>query len=120
MDKKIWPSSPLVSDLDDYQRQTIRHRAYPAAHALTYTSLGLAGEAGEVANQVKKVIRDDNCEMTPARRGVIIDELGDVLWYAAALAAELGVTLTHVANTNLGKLDTRKQRMLDEQSASGG
>lgn len=75
---------------------------------VVYVALGLAGEAGEVANKVKKIYRDDGGEITVERRSEIIDELGDVLWYAAMLAKELGVSLENVALRNLAKLEQRK------------
>jgi NTP pyrophosphatase (non-canonical NTP hydrolase) len=67
----------------------------------------LAGEAGEVANQVKKILRDNAGELTAERRAKIVDELGDVLWYAAALASDIGISLEEVAALNLAKLAKR-------------
>lgn len=72
--------------------------------------MGLAGEAGEVANKVKKVFRDDAGVVSPARLASIKDELGDVLWYVAAVASDLGVTLGDVAVGNLDKLLDRTAR----------
>jgi NTP pyrophosphatase (non-canonical NTP hydrolase) len=69
--------------------------------ALCYLALGLAGEAGEVANKVKKVYRDD------AGTDAIIDELGDVLWYLSETARELGTSLEVVAHLNIKKLEER-------------
>ena len=68
----------------------------------------MAGEAGEVANQVKKIIRDDGGELTTARTAKIIDELGDVLWYLAAVASDIGISLNDIAYANLYKLRQRK------------
>lgn len=75
-----------------------------------YPTLGLAGEAGEVAEKIKKVIRDNNGIISPEKRGEILKELGDVLWYVSNLAIEVGVTLDDVATTNLEKLHSRQNR----------
>jgi NTP pyrophosphatase (non-canonical NTP hydrolase) len=74
--------------------------------ALAYTALGLTGEAGEVANKVKKLLRDGD---QPELRQAIIDELGDVLWYVAMTAHELAIPLDEVAARNLDKLQQRQQ-----------
>jgi NTP pyrophosphatase (non-canonical NTP hydrolase) len=73
-----------------------------------YPALGLAGEAGEVANKVKKVIRDDKSVLTEERRADIMDECSDVLWYLASLTEELGYTLEQIGQHNLDKLSRRK------------
>lgn len=75
-----------------------------------YPTLGLVGEAGEVAEKVKKLIRDKNNELTPEYRDEIIKELSDVQWYVAALAHELGTTLGHVMKVNHDKLLCRMAR----------
>jgi NTP pyrophosphatase (non-canonical NTP hydrolase) len=100
--------------LDDYQQGARKTAVYPHngpgnGSGITYTSLGLTGEAGEVANQVKKIIRDDFGLLMPERKAKLIDELGDVLWYAAMLAYELDTTLSKVARGNLNKLMQRQQ-----------
>jgi NTP pyrophosphatase (non-canonical NTP hydrolase) len=96
-------------DFAAYQQGAHRTVAYPEAARITYPALGLAGEAGEVANQVKKIIRDDAGQLTPERKARILDELGDVLWYAAALASDLGASLDEVAGANLKKLAMRAE-----------
>lgn len=97
--------------MNDFQRMATETAVYPfRGHSLTYPALGLAGEAGEVANQMKKVIRDDGGIITADRRAKLIDELGDVLWYAAALAGELKTDLGTVAAVNLDKLRSRRER----------
>jgi hypothetical protein len=93
--------------IDEYQRKTAIFAAYPRETALGYVGLGLAGEAGEVANQLKKIIRDDAGSLTADRKAKILDELGDVLWYCAALARELDVPLSQVAQMNIEKLSNR-------------
>lgn len=80
----------------------------PIGH-LAYAALGLAGEAGEVANKVKKVLRDSDGALTADRQEQIYDELGDVLWYLARVASEIGVTLNEVGQHNLNKLAKRKK-----------
>lgn len=96
--------------LDQYQQEAGKTAIYPAEWGFPYTVMGLVGEAGEVAQHLKKVIRDDGGEITPERRSLLIDELGDVLWYAAMTAKELGVSLEQVAQRNLIKLQHRQER----------
>lgn len=89
----------------EYQRKARETAVYPVEMGLPYTALGLAGEAGEVANKVKKMIRDN------ATLGIqVADEIGDVLWYCAMLADELGISLEEIAWRNLDKLRLRKER----------
>lgn len=75
-----------------------------------YPALGLCGEAGEVAENVKKALRDDSGNITHERRLRLRGELGDVLWYLAQLASELGLSLGQVADGNLKKLYSRLKR----------
>lgn len=77
---------------------------------LTYPVLGLNGEAGEVAEKLKKIIRDHGGDVSDAQRDALIKELGDVLWYVAACCHELKVPMDEVAQKNLDKLASRKQR----------
>lgn len=97
-------------ELSDYQRLSRSTAKYPRHEALTYPALGLAGEAGEFADHAKKVIRDDGGEVTPQRREAMAKELGDVLWYVAQLASELDLELEQVAQDNLDKLRSRRER----------
>jgi NTP pyrophosphatase (non-canonical NTP hydrolase) len=97
-------------ELSEYQRLSRSTARYPRNEALTYPALGLAGEAGEFADHAKKVIRDDGGEVTDERREAMAKELGDVLWYVAQLASELGLDLDEVAQTNLDKLLSRQRR----------
>lgn len=101
--------------LNTYQEATEDTARYPEAGegsvaAIVYTTLGLAGEAGEIPNKVKKIIRDDDGFLTDEKRQAILDEIGDVLWYAARLASELGSRLGDVADRNLDKLNDRAGR----------
>ena len=75
-----------------------------------YPILGLNGEAGELANKIKKVFRDRKGELTPELHDELVDELGDVLWYVAEIASALMVDLEYVAKKNLLKLEDRKER----------
>jgi NTP pyrophosphatase (non-canonical NTP hydrolase) len=96
--------------LSEYQRLSRRTAEYPRDAWLAYPSLGLAGEAGEVAEHAKKAIRDDRGAVTDERRLAMASELGDVLWYVAQLASELGLELEDIARANLEKLSSRQQR----------
>lgn len=76
---------------------------------IVYLALGL-GETGEVQGKIKKILRDDNQIISDEKREAIAAELGDVLWYVAVLAAELDLQLEDIANGNIAKLASRKQR----------
>lgn len=99
-------------ELLSYQNQAKRTVVYPSNHTiigLMYVTLGLAGESGEIANNVKKTVRDDAGILTSERKDQIIDELGDVLWYLSMLCYELDTTLEFVALHNLAKLRKRQR-----------
>jgi NTP pyrophosphatase (non-canonical NTP hydrolase) len=97
--------------LSDFQRRSRATAVYPGAgDNLLYPTLGLCGEAGEVAEKVKKMVRDDGGELTASRRDALAGELGDVLWYVAQLATEAGLDLGDVAEANLAKLRSRQER----------
>jgi len=91
----------------DYQHKACSTAIFPKETALAYLTLGLAGEAGEIANKAKKIIRDGD---NSAKRSEITKELGDVCWYIAVLAQELGVNLGKVMEDNIEKLADRKAR----------
>ena len=97
-------------DLNQYQALARKTAIYPADQGLVYTTLGLVGEAGEVAEKIKKLIRGDLFEMQGEFEEDITKELGDVLWYLANLASEIGVSLDEVAEINLAKLQSRRER----------
>jgi NTP pyrophosphatase (non-canonical NTP hydrolase) len=97
-------------EFSEYQRFSRRTAEYPREAWLTYPALGLAGEAGEVAEHAKKAIRDDAGMVTDERRSAMAKELGDVLWYVSQLASELGLELDQIARDNLEKLFSRQRR----------
>jgi NTP pyrophosphatase (non-canonical NTP hydrolase) len=98
-------------DFSDYQSLSRRTATYPrAGEDMTYPALGLCGEAGEVAEKVKKTIRDDGGMLTDERREALSRELGDVLWYVSQLATEAGLELDAIASDNLDKLLSRQER----------
>jgi len=97
-----------MSDFNAYQRVASTTAVYPEEHRILYPALGLAGEAGEVANKVKKLIRDGPDGRPDDWREQISSEIGDVLWYCAALATDLNLTLGMIAAQNEKKLSARK------------
>ncbi|MBD2549799.1 nucleoside triphosphate pyrophosphohydrolase family protein [Microcystis elabens FACHB-917] len=98
-------------NFQDYQQRSRETARYPDAGSnLLYPTLGLCGEAGEVADKVKKVLRDRGGVFGPEVRDDLRLELGDVLWYVAQLATELGLDLDDVAAANLAKLADRANR----------
>ncbi|MFZ4564981.1 MAG: nucleoside triphosphate pyrophosphohydrolase family protein [Prochlorococcaceae cyanobacterium] len=100
-------------DLNTYQQAAGRTALYPdRGQNPLYPTLGLCGEAGEVADKVKKVLRDDGGVFSAERRQAIALELGDVLWYVAQLAHELGLSLEEIASANLAKLADRADRQV--------
>lgn len=95
--------------LNDYQEMALETAIYPMP--IIYPALGLTGEAGEVADKVKKIIRDHNSDFSNEEtRKAIALEIGDVLWYCATLSHDLGYTLEEVADMNHRKLTSRKER----------
>ena len=94
-----------VMTADFYEERASLTAIYPKEKALEYLALGLTSEAGEVAGKVKKIIRDGK-----GNKEAIAYEIGDVLWYCAVLASELGVSLNTIMQNNLEKLHGRKER----------
>ncbi len=97
-------------NFNDYQQAAASTAIYPEAMAVVYPTLGLAGETGEVAEKVKKTFRDHGGNFDDERRAAVAAELGDVLWYLAMTARDLGYTLDEVAQMNVDKLASRQQR----------
>jgi len=111
-------------DLNEYQVKSRKTAMYPILEmprlkkpysyypetsrmGFLYPALGLAGEAGEVLENIKRIIRDDEGKITEKRRGKIEKELGDTLWYLAQLATEFSIPLDSIAKSNLKKLNIR-------------
>jgi NTP pyrophosphatase (non-canonical NTP hydrolase) len=96
---------------NDYQSRAIETAIYPdQGQNFVYPTLGLVGEAGEVAEKVKKVIRDSGGVLTDSDKEKIAFELSDVCWYVAVLAHELDYSLDEIFDMNLLKLASRKER----------
>ena len=96
--------------LNEYQQKALETAIYPTKYKVIYPALGLTGEAGEVADKVKKIIRDNNGEMSKEKAVELAKELGDVLWYIATLAHDIGFTLEEIGQMNYEKLHSRQQR----------
>ena len=99
----------------EYQQLAIKTAQFQTGslRALSYTMLGLTGEAGEVAERIKKILREEDRDLDDIiaeKRPEIIKEMGDVLWYLSALSREIGTTLEEVANANIEKLKSRYDR----------
>lgn len=99
----VYKNRPL--SLNEYQKLASKTAIYKSTHAILYPALGLAGEAGEVANKVKKMLRDGDFN-----RQAVAAEVGDVLWYVSALCRDLNIDLQDIAMQNLEKLYGRKAR----------
>lgn len=119
-----------MSTFADYEKAAVSTAIYPGqgtAIGLSYVALKMNGEAGEFAEHVGKAIRDDDLisvsttlaagqtfhladlnDLLPERRELLIKEVGDVLWYLAAAARELGISLDEIAQKNIAKLAKRK------------
>ena len=95
-------------NFEEYQSLASKTALYPRRlENLEYPTLGLTGEAGEIANIVKKIQRDHDGILKDEIRAKLKDELGDVLWYISACADELDLTLTEIAEFNVEKLAKR-------------
>lgn len=96
---------------EEYKELAAKTALYPGrGENINYPTLGLVGEAGEIANVVKKVDRDDGGVLSDEKRDLLKKELGDVLWYISALSDELGFSIEDVAKANIEKLHGRLER----------
>jgi NTP pyrophosphatase (non-canonical NTP hydrolase) len=102
----------ITMTFNEYQTNAVKTAIYGEGNKVVYPTLGLCGEAGEVAEKIKKVIRDKGGVFSPESVIEIKKELSDVLWYLANIANDLGITLDDVAVTNLEKLESRRARNL--------
>ena len=95
----------------EYQELAKSTAIYPKKYETIYPALGLCGEAGEVAEKIKKSIRDGLHNWPDEQfKEDLTKELGDVLWYISALASDLDISLNEIAESNLQKLASRKKR----------
>ena len=109
MQDKLFITEIITPDL--YERLAGETSIFPKEKALEYLALGLTSEAGEVAGKVKKLIRDgESKEGFELKKIAISHEIGDVLWYCAMMAKEVGVPLNTIMRENLEKLHSRKER----------
>jgi NTP pyrophosphatase (non-canonical NTP hydrolase) len=97
-------------EFDDYQARARKFAKYPMDMSYQYLALGLNGEAGEVAEKIKKMLRDGIKGEAEEWRRELVKELGDVLWYLSELAQWAGFGLDEVAEQNLAKLESRASR----------
>ncbi|MCX4279175.1 hypothetical protein E4T81_14635 [Barnesiella sp. WM24] len=97
-------------ELNEYQKAALSTAIYPNDNNISYLALAICGEAGELADKVKKVIRDKNGQFYIADLSAIALELGDILWYAANLAKVLGYDLSDIAQMNIEKINGRVER----------
>ncbi len=99
-------------NFNDYQKQALTTviSSNDDFKDLLHWVLGINGEAGEVAEKVKKIIRDKGGKVSEADKHDLAKELGDVLWYVAVFAHDLGVSMDEIAEQNLAKLKSRKER----------
>ncbi|MFC1727601.1 nucleoside triphosphate pyrophosphohydrolase family protein [Patescibacteria group bacterium] len=96
---------------EKYQAESRKTAIYPDKDSnFIYPTLGLSGEAGEVSEKIKKVLRDKGGVVDNETRRELSKELGDVLWYVANLATELGLDMEAIAQENLDKLSSRQER----------
>ena len=96
--------------VDDYQKEAVSTAVYGEGNKIIYPTLGLCGEAGEVAEKIKKVLRDKAGVFDDERKQEIAKELGDVMWYIANIANDLGFNLETICQMNLEKLFSRRDR----------
>lgn len=101
----------LAMNFDDYQVEATKTAVYPAKVAQLYPTLGLCGEAGEIAEKVKKIYRDNN-GVVPNEWWLedLEKEIGDVLWYLAAICQDFDISLQDAAEGNIAKLRSRQER----------
>lgn len=102
------PDSEL--SLNDYQRKALETAIFPTDEKIGYLVIALCGEAGEVADKVKKVFRDKDGIFSEADNKAVALELGDLLWYAANLAHVIGYNLSDIAQLNIDKINSRMER----------
>ncbi|MEA1929904.1 MAG: nucleoside triphosphate pyrophosphohydrolase family protein [Patescibacteria group bacterium] len=106
----------IAMTFEEYQKKSRKTAMYPKTMPgqvepiYLYPTLGLAGEAGEVVEKVKKLVRNNEAEITEEFRQGIGKELGDVLWYVSQLATDLDLSLEEIAKLNINKARSRMER----------
>ena len=105
--------------LNDYQKDALVTAMFSGNELLDicHWTLGITGEGGEIAEKVKKIIRDNNAVISDEVKAEIVKEIGDVLWYLAVLAKQLGVSFEEIGQANIAKLRSRQAR--DKIKGSG-
>jgi len=105
-------SSKIINmTFEEYQKTSRETAIYPNKdNDFIYPTLGLVGEAGEIAEKIKKVLRDKKGIIDEETQKELSKELGDVLWYLSQLSTELGLSLEEIAELNISKLQSRKDR----------
>lgn len=97
-------------DFNEYQNKAVATAIYGTGSVIIYPALGLANEAGEVLGKIKKVLRDKEGNFSDENNKEIASEIGDTLWYLAALSRDLGLHLEDIAQSNIKKLEDRQRR----------
>jgi len=98
-------------NFNEYQKKAFETAIYPnKGNNIIYPALGIGGETGEILEKIKKILRDNNSEISKEKKIELVKEIGDVLWYVAALSTELGLNLGEIAEENIRKLSSRKER----------
>ena len=107
----------MYTSFEKYESCVKNSAIYPKEFGVAYAALGLNGEAGEVAEKVKKIIRDkDYKNISETDKLELLKELGDCLWYITAMANDLGSSLENVAMMNAAKITSRKERNVQHGS----
>jgi NTP pyrophosphatase (non-canonical NTP hydrolase) len=100
-------------DFDEYQKLANRTGNFTGKQgefALMYLGLGVTSEAGEIADKIKKIIRNDNGTISAEKKEALVSEFGDVLWYLSQLARYFDMPFSDVAKANIKKLEDRAAR----------
>ena len=105
-------------EMNEYQERATKTAQFDelVIDPIAETTLGLTGEAGEVAEKIKKMFRNDGGKLSDEKREDLKKELGDVLWYISQLSRLLGISLEDVAETNIKKLADRFERKVIKSS----
>lgn len=101
---------PTFNEYQEFTNTTAKYSGKGTVAGLVYATLGVTGEAGEIANKTKKILRDAGGVLTEETRLKLIDEVSDVLWYVSQLCSELDVSMEKVAEHNISKLTSRLER----------